>query len=229
MSTVNSTKPWDGIPGLSSQTSQKADAVNNASQMGQDTFLKLMTTQMNNQDPFNPMDSNQFLSQLAQLNTVSSLQQIQSSFSQITDNMYSNQALMGASLIGRQVLVTANTGDLAQSGSFSGAVKLDQDVSSVQITIKVASGQIVRKLDMGSQDAGQIPFSWDGLDSKGNRLPAGSYQFEATANSGQSTKSAAIVLGRQVASVTLDRSNQALMLNMTDGSSVALSQVQQIS
>lgn len=229
MSTVNSTKPWDNIPGLSSQTSQKADAVNNASQMGQDTFLKLMTTQMNNQDPFNPMDSNQFLSQLAQLNTVSSLQQIQSSFSQITDNMYSNQALMGASLIGRQVLVTANTGDLAQSGSFSGAVKLDQDASSVQITIKDASGQIVRKLDMGSQDAGQIPFSWDGLDSKGNRLPAGSYQFEATTNSGQSTKSAAIVLGRQVASVTLDRSNQALMLNMTDGSSVALSQVQQIS
>jgi len=229
MSTVNSTNPWDGIPGLSSQTSQKADAVKNASQMGQDTFLKLMTTQMNNQDPFNPMDSNQFLSQLAQLNTVSSLQQIQSSFSQITDNMYSNQALMGASLIGRQVLVTANTGDLAPSGSFSGAIKLDQDASSVQVTIKDASGQIVRKLDMGSQDAGQISFSWDGLDSKGDRLPAGPYQFEATASSGQSTKSATIVLGRQVASVTLDRSNQALMLNMTDGSSVALSQIQQIS
>lgn len=229
MSTVNSTNPWDGIPGLSNQTSQKADAAKNTSQMGQDTFLKLMTTQMNNQDPFNPMDSNQFLSQLAQLNTVSSLQQIQSSFSQISDDMYSNQALMGASLIGRQVLVNSDTGDLTQSGSFSGAVKLDQDAAGVQITIKDAGGQIVRKLDLGPQAAGQIPFSWDGLDSQGNRLPAGSYQFEATAGSGQSTQSASILLGRQVASVTLDRSNQALMLNLTDGSSAALSQVQQIS
>jgi flagellar basal-body rod modification protein FlgD len=91
----------------------------------QDQFLNLMIAQLKNQDPFKPLESGEFLTQIAQFGTVTGVKELQSSFSQLASSISSNQALQASSLVGRTVNIESNAGVLGQDSPLSGTVELE--------------------------------------------------------------------------------------------------------
>src|SRR5262245_4718275 len=132
------------------------------SELGQEDFLKLMITQFKNQDPFKPMENGEFLAQLAQFSTVKGLDDLNSSFANLSSSVVSNQALQASSLLGRTVLVDGNVGNLVAGGSLGGAVDLPSSASDVIVQISDRNGTLVRQIDLGTQGAGLARFTWDG-------------------------------------------------------------------
>ncbi len=174
-----------------------AQPVQAASQqsLGQEDFLKLMTTQLQSQDPFKPMDASQFLGQIAQFSTVSGIQSLNAGFATLTESLTANQALQGASLIGREVQVPGNVVAIKDTGSASITALLPAS-GTVKVTVRDASGAIVREMDMGTRQAGNFDFSWDGINAKGNRAAPGNYTLDAQitlADGGQQALETAVV------------------------------------
>src|SRR6266850_5600333 len=106
-----------------------------AATLGGTNFLTLMLAQLKNQDPTSPVDSNQFLNQLASLSTVQGITQLNTSFGALSTSLVSSQALQASSLLGRQALVASTTANLAASGTVTGAVNVPQTTSQVLLTV----------------------------------------------------------------------------------------------
>jgi flagellar basal-body rod modification protein FlgD len=184
---------------------KKADA------LGQQDFLKLMTTQLTNQDPTKPLESNEFLGQLAQFSTVSGIQGLQESFSSLSASLASSQSLQAAGLVGHGVLVPSDTGYLDPDLGMSGAVELDH-AGQLVVEFRDATGQVQRRIDYGQQAAGLAYFQWDGHDGAGNALQAGHYTLRATVTSGGATQAAETLAAAAVQSVSIGSSGLALQL-----------------
>src|SRR3982074_2311147 len=120
---VNGTNPaGNTVPTTGTGTGTGA-AANNATALGGTNFLTLMLAQLKNQDPTSPVDSNTFLTQLAQLSEVQGITQLNTSFSSLSNSLSPSQALQASSLLGHKVLVTSPTANLAANGTVTGAVK----------------------------------------------------------------------------------------------------------
>ncbi|MGH8506011.1 MAG: flagellar hook assembly protein FlgD [Stenotrophobium sp.] len=197
-------------------------------QLTQDDFLKLMTAQLQNQDPMKPLDNSQFVSQMAQFSTVSGIQNLQNSFSSLSSSLTSSQSLQASSLVGHHVLVPSSTIALPATGAVQAAANLPASGELV-VNITDASGQVVRQMDLGAQSSGVASIDWDGLDSTGKRLPAGAYTLNAqvvdAANS--SSQAATTYVAGNVNSVSLSAGN-GITLNVQGAGPVAFNQVLQI-
>jgi flagellar basal-body rod modification protein FlgD len=216
----------------SQASSAAANAANSAiaknkDQLGQNEFMQLMLAQLKNQDPMHAMDPSQFLGQLAQFGTVTGIQGLQTAFSTFSDSMRSSQVLQGATMVGRDVLVASDTATLGAQGEVKGAINIPDGVSSVQVNVRDAAGQLVRSLTLPSSSAGFSEFSWDGVANDGNRAPAGEYTLEAVATAGGQSASLETMLAGHVSSVTID-SNNGLNLNTSNLGTVSLSQVRRV-
>ena len=193
--------------------------------LGQEEFLKLMTTQLKNQDPTKPMDNAQFLSQMAQFSTVSGIQQMQESFSSLATSLQSAQTLQGAQMVGRGVLVPSKTSMLPDEGAMGAAAELPAG-GTLQVEVVDGAGQVVRRLDLGTRAAGLNQFTWDGKDESGNRMQAGSYTLRATLDQGGSTQSLSTYGLDVVDSVSLG--SDGLTLNLSGLGATKLANVRQI-
>lgn len=186
-------------------------------ELGQEDFLKLMITQLENQDPFKPLESGEFLGQLAQFGTVSGLTELQTAFDGLASSLVSNQALQAAALVGRNVLVDGDEAFVAETGGgLSGAVALETSSAAVQVQIRDEAGQLVRTLDLGAQPAGLARFAWDGTDSAGNAAPAGRYTLSAQYASGSDVEAAATFVDAEVQSVSFGARGLAVQLRGLD-------------
>jgi flagellar basal-body rod modification protein FlgD len=181
--------------GLNVPSVQKKD------ELGQEDFLNLMITQLKNQDPFKPMESGEFLGQLAQFGTVQGLAGLQTSFDSLAGSLVSSQALQAASLVGREALVAGSKVSLEGGAGASGAVELPSTSSQVRIQVRDSSGQLVREIQLGNQSAGLVPFSWDGRVDGGDAAPAGRYTFTADFLNGEKTEVADTLLNVSIDSV----------------------------
>jgi len=199
-----------------------------SSELGQEDFLKLMVTQLKNQDPFKPMESGDFLTQIAQFGTVSGVQDLQQSFEEFSSNLFSSQTLEAASLIGREVTVPAENGIYVAGENMRGAIDIPNSANDVTLNIYGATGELVRTVHMGQQEAGMVSFEWDGLDDSGTALPTGVYHIEAEARSGTTTAAADTYLNTQVLSVELGRDNNSMTLDTRTLGSVDFSNVKRI-
>lgn len=193
--------------------------------LNEQDFLKLMTQQLQDQDPLKPVSNAEFFSQIAQFSTVSGITQLNSSFSQLSSQLSSNQSLQAAGLIGHGVLVQGNTVQMSGSG-MTGAVEVPAS-GDVTVNIKDSSGALVGTLDLGVQSAGTVPFSWDGKDAQGNALPSGTYTISAQVGSGSSAQAATTDVAALVNSVSVSSSG-ALTLNLQGLGAVPFSSVRQI-
>ena len=196
--------------------------------LGQEDFLTLMISQFKNQDPFEPMDNGEFLGQLAQFSTVNGIDTLNSSFGGLASSMQDNQALQAASLVGHRVLAVTDIGHLEDGGSVKGALELTSSASNVQIDITDASGQLVRRLELGQQPPGLVNFTWDGFASDGDRALEGHYQINARVIRGADTESAPTVIESRIESVTLGQFGEGMSLNLAGGVAMPLGQVYQI-
>lgn len=207
---------------------KKQAASSSGNKLGQSDFLKLMTTQLNNQDPMKPMDSGQFFNQITQFSSVSGIQELQKTFSKVADAMLSGQALQASSLVGRNVMLDSSTAYLEKNSSVSGAVDLGSAVDDVKIGIYTQAGELVKTITLGQQPKGLAGFSWDGTDDKGNTVPPGNYTVKADIRYGRDTFSQPTLMKERVDSVTLGNGIQDIKLNMANSGDILLSQVKKI-
>lgn len=145
-----------------------------------DQFLTLLTAQMKNQDPMNPMDNAEMTSQLAQINTVKGIGQLNTSIQGLLAAYNQSMSVEAAALIGKNVLVDGSKLGLGSEGAVGG-INLSGAADSVTVTIKNAAGTVVAQEALGQQDVGVNTFTWDGKDASGNALAAGTYSFSVTA------------------------------------------------
>jgi flagellar basal-body rod modification protein FlgD len=167
---------------VQSSTSSTSAATSTAAsqlQATQDRFLALLVAQMKNQDPLNPMDNAQVTSQMAQLSTVSGINQLNATVQALSSSMTAAQSLQATAMIGHAALVPGNQIVMAK-GAANAAVELSQPADQVTVTIKDAKGNVVRTLQLGEQKAGIADFQWDGKDDSGAVLADGAYTFAAT-------------------------------------------------
>jgi flagellar basal-body rod modification protein FlgD len=220
MSTVQSSTST-----TAAQAAAAASAATSQAGITQDRFLKLLITQMKNQDPLNPMDNAQVTSQMAQLSTVTGIDKLNATVQALSTSMASAQSLQAASMIGHAALVPGTQIDLLSSKS-DAAVELTKPADKVTVTIKDASGNLVRTLQLGAQDAGVVNFKWDGTDNTGTVVTDGSYKFSATAVlAGKSSDPTTLSYGL-VSSVSLN--SGVAMLDMGSLGEVGLDAVRQI-
>ncbi|MGE0623995.1 MAG: flagellar hook assembly protein FlgD [Pseudomonadales bacterium] len=193
----------------------------------QEAFLELMIAQFRNQDPFKPMENGDFLGQLAQFGTVSGIEQLQESFSSFASSLYSDQALQASGLIGRDVLVPAATGVLEPTGGIRGAAELAVSTPSMVLRVTDAAGALVRRIDLGVQEAGLNYFEWDGLNDLGERMPPGAYGIEVIGGPAGMQEELPVLLEARVDSVTLGSAN-GVVLNLAQLGEIALADVRRI-
>lgn len=215
--------------GLKTYGTQSSSSTSETSgQLQQSDFLKLMTTQLTNQDPMEPMDNGEFLSQMAQFSTVTGIEQLASSFETLSLSVTQGQALQAAALVGKSVLVPASSATLAEGQGISGGVDLADAATGVTVRVTDASGQVVRTMDLGAQNAGLGSFSWDGLTDDGTPAPAGTYAFSIEAEIGGTTEAQTVLLDGQVSGVSYDSTTGGLMLDIATIGDVSFSDVYRI-
>ena len=190
-------------------------------------FLTLMTAQLKNQDPLNPTDSNQFLSQLAQLSTVTGISSMNSTMSTLSSSLLSSQALSSTSLVGHSILTAASAANFSAGHPITGAVQVPANASSVTVTITDAGGVVLRHINVAA-GTGLQGFSWDGTSDNGAASPAGAYNISASVNVGGTNQGATTLLDGTVMSVTLGTGGAGVTLNTPELGPVALSSVQEI-
>jgi flagellar basal-body rod modification protein FlgD len=191
----------------------------------QDRFLTLLVTQLQNQDPLNPMDNSQVTSQMAQLSTVSGINQLNATVQALSASMTSSQSLQATSMIGHAVLVPGNQIAMA-SGSSNAAVELSNPADKVTVTISDAQGNVVRTLQLGAQQAGVTDFQWDGKNDSGTTLADGAYTYKASAVQGSTTSTPTALTYGMVNSVSL--TSGVAQLNVGTLGDVALDAVRRI-
>lgn len=227
MNPVDNSNPFAAISG--SDTAKAQSATGTASNaLGQSQFLDLMVAQLKNQDPTKPLDSSQFLGQMAQFGTVNGIQGLQKTFTEMASALQSNQALMASSLVGRSVLVPGGVGVLPQGGALNGSVTLPVSVADLAINVTDGSGQLVRRLVLGGQQAGETRFSWDGLNDAGAAAVPGRYKITAEALVDGKSYAADTSVSALVESVSLG-GTQGMLLNLTGLGQISLGNVKQIS
>jgi len=152
-----------------------------------ESFMTLLITQLQNQDPLNPMENSEMTSQLAQINTVSGIEELNSTLEGITSQMDANQALQASGLIGKGVMVSGKDVLVEQDEDGNSyttpfGIELDEPAANVTATIVGEGGQVIRVLDLEALDAGVQSFQWDGKNDQGESVASGRYsvQLEAT-------------------------------------------------
>jgi len=147
----------------------------------QDDFLKLLIAQLQNQDPLNPMDNQEFAAQLATFNSLGQLISINDKLGGMQNAQAAAEQFNAASLIGKEITSAGSTMSLASGGTAKMGYQLGANASRVVIGIHDGAGKLVRQIEAGAQSAGEKSLTWDGRDSSGRPLAAGLYNFEVSA------------------------------------------------
>jgi flagellar basal-body rod modification protein FlgD len=183
-----------------------------------DRFLKLLVTQMQNQDPLNPMDNAQMTSQMAQINTVTGVEQLNTTVQALNTQFLQMQALQGASLVGHEVTLQGNRLSLAD-GQGEGGYELAGKATSVKLEVLNAAGRVIDTVQLGAQDAGRHHFEWPATNvAEGTEL-----SFRITASSGTATVASTLLMRDKVEAVT--SKSGSLVLQTEHSGDVAYSDV----
>lgn len=212
--------------GLRSQTEQNTAPDN--SQLGQADFLKLMTQQLANQDPFKPMEDGQFIAQMAQFSSVDSLQRLENNFADLSASLTSNQALQASTLVGNDVMVPADVVYLQNSGGASGIVGgIESPITGAKLTVTDQNGQIVKTVNLGDINTREAPWNWDGTNEAGDRVASGTYKIAITGNQNGDNFQFQSLISAQVESVSLGGTD-GIVLNLVGLGPVNLNDVSRI-
>ncbi|WP_175951312.1 flagellar hook assembly protein FlgD [Burkholderia sp. BCC0405] len=194
----------------------------------QATFLKLLVTQLQNQDPTSPVDSSQMTSQLAQINTVSGIAQLNTSLTSLSTQLTAGQQTQAAMLIGSNVLAPGNAVAVKGGAASPFGVSLTSAVSNLTITVKNSAGTVVNTINAGAQSAGTVPFNWTPTDSAGNTLPDGTYTVTASYTDSTGTPQPATTLAASTVQSVIKQADGTAGLVLSNGTTVGLTQVASI-
>ena len=199
----------------------------NSSQGIQDRFLKLLMTQLQAQDPMNPMDNAEITSQMAQISTVTGMENMNQTMNMLLQSQFANQSMMAATLIGKSVMTDGDTLTLkGEAGTAGGAVELNGPADKVMVSVTDKDGNVVRQIAIDKPTTGINKFEWDGKDGNGEALPEGEYKFKVEASNGGTAVKATTLGFQNVNGVTWEQGIPMLMLG--NGKTTSLAEIIQI-
>lgn len=195
----------------------------------QEDFFALLTKELSYQDPTKPVENNEMISQMTAFSTTDGVTQLNDQFSSFASSMSSGQALQASSLVGRSVMVDDNTFALAEGETPKGKLITEDPASNVVIYVENAAGEVVQTVPVGNVGSGESSFTWDGKESSGHAAPPGDYRFRIAALVDGKASELQAMTYRKVDSVTLAGAGGNILLNLNGGSSMALSDVIEVS
>lgn len=225
MATTVENNPYSGLNGVSTGKTTDTSSNKNSADEIQNQFMTMLVTQLRNQDPLNPMQSAEMTSQLAQINTVSGIEKLNSTLASMMSTYNSSQSMQAAAMLGKNVLIPGGNLGLVKSQAVGG-FELDGDADKVTLTIKDADGKVVKTVDLGAAKAGSHLYAWDGKDDADTVLKDGTYTTTVEASKGgEAVTSRPLQLGMVSAVV---RGKSGYQLDVGTGSLVNYDDVRQI-
>ncbi|MGE1561296.1 flagellar hook assembly protein FlgD [Pantoea septica] len=164
--------------------SSSSSGTSNSAQDLQNQFLTMLVTQLQNQDPTNPMDNSQLTTQLAQINTLSGIEKLNTTLGSISGQISTSQSLQSSTLIGHGVMVNGTQVLVGKGTTTPFGVELATASTATTATVKDAGGNVVRTIDLGALSAGVHTFSWDGTLTDSSTAPDGKYTVSIAASNG---------------------------------------------
>jgi flagellar basal-body rod modification protein FlgD len=207
--------PIDALNGSSTAQNATAQTAKDV-EATSDRFLKLLVAQMQNQDPLNPMDNAQVTSQMAQINTVNGIEKLNLSVQGLSTQFMQMQALQGAALVGKDVIVPGNLMSI-QDDVGQGGFELTSAADQVKVEVLNGAGHVIDTLNLGAQSAGRHSFDWP---AKGVTDGAGT-RFRVTATSGATQLSSTALMRDTVTAVSTNTSGDSLTLDLERSGPVA--------
>ncbi len=196
--------------------------------MGQQDFLKLFTTQLQNQNPLDPTKNEAFVAQLAQFSQLEATTNMASQLTSFVSSQAGDRMLSGAALIGKKVAMSGAPAVLSGGQPVQGLIDLPNGAQGMRLEVFDSQGVLVRQQIAGAQAAGEVTLTWDGRDSGGTLVADGNYTFKATVTSGGVTAEQAVKTLSTVRSISQADAASELMLQVDGGRQVKLSEVQRL-
>ncbi|KTT75535.1 flagellar hook assembly protein FlgD [Sphingomonas endophytica] len=196
------------------QPKTNATATTGKSTLGQKDFVRLMTAQLQYQDPFNPQDNTQMVAQMATFSQVAGISEMSSTLAGIANRLGTTTSSEAMSFVGRTVLTEGKTAYERTSGGIMGGVELANSATDVSVTITDKNGLTVKDIQLGKQEAGTVDFTWDGKDGEGNKVENGPYTVTVEAANGSTIVEAKPLVWAPVETVSLSAGSEPV-LNVT--------------
>jgi flagellar basal-body rod modification protein FlgD len=183
-------------------------------QLGKDAFLTLLLTQLQNQDPFNPMEDTEMTAQLAQYSQLEQLANLNTNVTSMAGYIQAQNQFQTLTLIGKEVKAESNVLSVTGGEVDTTATLEIGETCDIQLYIVDSSGSQVRMYDWGLTEAGTYDFVWDGRDSSGTKVADGAYEFQVTATnvSGETmTEGIVPIINGKVSSVSFDEDGMPIV------------------
>ena len=198
-----------------------------ADTLTQNDFLKLLTAQLKNQDPTEPVDATQQVTQLAQFSSVAGISEINTTLKAIQDKLAGGSTSDALSYVGRTVLAPGNTAFPRTDGGLTGAVDLAGAATDLRVSIEGPNGAILKTLSLGAQAQGTATFDWDGTTNNGEPAGPGPFKISAVANNNGASVGTTPLVWAPVSSVSIPAKG-APILTLPGIGQIATTQVRQI-
>ena len=212
--------------GIARLESNKAAAP--AEVLGRQDFLRLLTTQLQNQNPLEPIQNEAFVAQLAQFSTLEATVSMSDSLAKLTESMNIDRVLGGASIVGKSVAAPGGLATLVAGSPIEGTLNLPAGTDSLLIGVYNADGVRVRTIAGGAQPSGNVRFSWDGMSDAGLQMAPGTYRIAAVATKAGQAETVAVTTFAKVRAVSLDPGTQGIVFELDGGRTVRLSEVTKV-
>ncbi|MGJ8692802.1 MAG: flagellar hook assembly protein FlgD [Thalassotalea sp.] len=224
MESVSGSKPLDGMYWKKEPDVAEADN----GMLTQEDFFALLTKELAYQDPTKPVENNEMISQMTAFSTTDGVATLNEQFTAFASSMSSSQALQASSLVGQSVLVDDNSFGMAAGEGAKGKLITDEPASNVIIYVENKAGETIQTVPVGSVQAGEFTFSWDGKNSAGENAPEGAYKYKIRGLVDGEASELQAMTYRKVDSVTLAGAGGSIVLNLNGGSSMSLADVVEV-
>jgi flagellar basal-body rod modification protein FlgD len=194
-------------------------------EMDRSAFLKLFTTQLQNQNPLDPVKNEAFVAQLAQFSQLEATTKMADSLDTMVSATQADRLLQGAALIGKRVTAPEGTAELVAGANISSIISIPQGADKINVDVYDNAGNKISTRAMGRQMPGEVTIGWDGTNNQGQRMVPGRYKIVASVTSLGQVTQMPITTPNTVSSVTYSAAQKDLILTLEDGSTVPLSKV----
>lgn len=201
-----------GITRTASATPPKTTTAAAAGTLNQNDFLKLMTAQMQNQDPFNPVDNTQMVAQMAQFSSLAGITEMSTTMKSIADKLNTTSASDALSYVGKTVLTEGKTAYGRSTGGIAGSVELAGAATGVNVTISDANGVALKTMQLGAQAKGTVGYDWDGKNAAGADAGIGPFNVRVEAQNAGTAVAATSLVWAPVQSVSTTTGTAILTL-----------------
>ena len=220
----------DGIEALyqNSAASSETNTAPKKNELGQDEFLSLMLAQLKHQDPMQPMENGEFVAQMAQFSTVSGIESINKSMSELSVALRGNQLMQTSALIGKSALIPGNQLQLTADTPTDIHFNLPEAANSVSISITNQAGELINQFNVDERPAGAHSVPWNGQKVDGSTAPPGDYFASVNYLDETGVASASMLMASKITSVSQNATTNELTVQTESGDSLQLSDISAI-